>query len=81
MKSPVPFQWKGIHHLYLGIFFVVFGGFFLYMNNGNGLDGLNYLYGAFIGVGGYLIFDDAVEHTITASTPLRILWDWMSSKL
>ena len=75
MKPPIPFQWKGIHHSYIGAWFIAFGAFFLYMNQGNGLDQLNYLWDAFIGVGSYFILDDTVEHNITGSTPLRILYN------
>lgn len=77
MKPPVPFKPKGIHHMYLGFFFVAFGSFFLYMNWNNNLDVLNYLYGAFVVVGIGFIIDDCVEHLITADTPLRRLWRWM----
>jgi hypothetical protein len=59
----------------MGIFFVAFGTFFLYMNAGNGLDSLNYLYGAFIFVGLFAIIDDIIEHTITEDTILRRIWN------
>jgi hypothetical protein len=75
MKPPVPFKPRGIHHMYLGFFFVAFGAFFLYMNAGNGLDSLNYLYGAFIFIGLFAIIDDIIEHTITEDTILRRIWN------
>lgn len=77
MRPPVKFKWRGIHHGYLGAFFVAFGVFFLYMNTGNGLDPLNLIYCIFGIVGGYLILDDMVEHTITEDTPARLLWNWI----
>jgi len=75
MQPPIKFQWRGIHHGYTGIFFVTFGTFFLYMNSGNSLDGVNIIYKIFIGVGSFLILDDIVEHKITANTPLRIIYE------
>lgn len=77
MLPPNPFHWKGVHHGYLGAWFIAFGSFFLYMNLGNNLDFLNPLYQSFIGIGAYLIIDDTIEHVITKSTPLRILWEWL----
>jgi hypothetical protein len=74
MKPPVKFQWRGVHHSYLGIFFTIFGAFFLYMNAVNTWGFLNYIYSFFVIAGIYLIIDDIVEHTITESTPMRILW-------
>lgn len=77
LRPPVPFKWRGIHHGYLGGWFVAFGAFFLYMNWGNGLDFLNPFYGLFVVVGAVCIVDDVIEHTITADTPLRRLWEWI----
>lgn len=75
MKPPVKFYWRGVHHGYLGAFFVAFGTFFLYMNVNNGLDALNYLYGTFVVIGLFAIIDDIVEHTITEDTILRRIWN------
>lgn len=75
MRPPVKFEWKGIHHSYLGAWFVAFGAFFLYMNQNNGLDFLNIIYDIFIVSGIYLIIDDMIEHLITADTPLRCFWE------
>jgi len=80
MRPPVKFYWRGVHHSYLGAWFAAFGIFFLWMNTGNGLEGLNILYSLFIAVGVYLIVDDVIEHTITADTPGRRLWEWMIHK-
>ena len=74
MKPPIKFKWKGIHHSYLGSWFIAFGAFFLYMNSVNTWGFLNYIYILFIIAGIYLVIDDIVEHTITESTPMRILW-------
>jgi hypothetical protein len=73
-----PNQWKkrGIHHLYLGIAFILFGGSFWYLDIGNTpYDSLIPLFQFFVGTGGYLVIDDIVEHTITSSTPLRFIWN------
>lgn len=78
MRSPVPFKWRGIHHLYLGLFFTAFGAFFLYMNIGNGLDWLNWLYLGFVVVGFDLVVDDFFEHMFTEDTPMRLLWEWIN---
>ena len=77
MKPRVKFEWRGIHHGYLGGWFIGFGVFFLYMNTGNSLDLANYLYESFIIIGCYLVCDDLVEHLWTEDTPLRRLWNWM----
>jgi len=77
MKPPVPFKWRGVHHSYLGAFFVAFGAFFLYMNAGNGLDFLNCFYWMFVVTGVYFIIDDLIEHLITEDTPLRTIWNKM----
>ena len=79
MKPPVKFILRGIHHGFLGAWFVAFGAFFLYMNQNNNLDFANYIYLSFIVSGAYLVCDDLVEHLWTASTPLRRLWEWMLS--
>jgi hypothetical protein len=76
MKPPVKFHWRGIHHLYLGLWFFSFGLFFLYMNLGNRLDFLNGFYSLLVVVGLYLVCDDLIEHIITEDTPLRRLWNW-----
>ena len=80
MRPPVQFKWRGIHHSYLGAWFIGFGLFFLYMNQGNSLNALNILYSLFIITGLYLVIDDYMEHTVTADTPLRLLWEFMLKK-
>lgn len=76
MQKPVKFKWKGNHHLYHGIWIVGFGIFQWYMGIDNGeLTSLSPLWKIFIGAGIFIIIDDIVEHTITADTPLRLLYD------
>jgi len=76
LRPPVKFHWKGNHHLYYGIFFVAFGIFNWYMGIGNGeLDSILSLWYSCIGIGLYMIIDDIVEHTVTADTPLRLLYE------
>lgn len=75
MKPPVQFHWKGNHHSYYGVFFIIFGLFNWYMavDNGN-LATLIPFWQLFIILGSYFIADDIIEHNITESTPLRILY-------
>jgi len=74
-EPPVKFVWKGNHHAYYGIFFIVFGAFNWYMGTGNSnLEGLIPFWQALVGTGSYMIVDDVIEHKITANTPLRIIY-------
>lgn len=73
MKLSPPVHWVTwrMHHAYLGILMVLYG-----------LTGINdcttsMIGWAFIVIGGYTMVDDIVEHTITGSTPLRILYEWL----
>lgn len=78
MKPPVPFKWKGNHHSYYGVFLVAFGLFNWYMGIDNGqLEGLIPLWQSFAGIGALFILDDWIEHNITASTPLRLLYRFL----
>ena len=62
--------------MYYGIFMVVFGFFNWYMGIDNGeLVTLIPLWQSFVGVGLFMIVDDVIEHTYTADTPLRILFE------
>ena len=74
MKPKVDFIWRGKHHGYIGVWFIAFGAFFLYMDY-NDPASILWLWKAIIGIGAYMIIDDVIEHTITASAPLRILWE------
>ena len=76
MRPPVPFKWRGNHHGYYGVFFIVFGLFNVYMGMNN-IEELMPLWWTITGVGVFMLVDDIIEHTITADTPLRILWEWI----
>lgn len=73
MREPVKFHWRGNHHSYYGIFFIAFGLFNWYMGIDN-IEELIPLWQVITGLGVVMIIDDFIEHKITASTPLRILW-------
>jgi hypothetical protein len=74
VRPPVQWIWKGNHHSYYGVFFVAFGVFNWFMGSGN-LDSLLPLWQSFVGLGAYMIADDVIEHKVTGSTPLRILYE------
>lgn len=75
MKELVPFKWRGNHHSYYGIFLAVFGLFNWYMGIDNGeLASLIPMWQGLVVIGTLMIVDDVIEHTWTASTPLRILY-------
>ena len=73
MEPKVPFKWRGKHHSYFGISFIIFGLVFLWLDWYDP-DRILWLWGSFIDVGIYKINDDWIEHNVTASTPLRILY-------
>lgn len=76
LRPLVPFKWKGLHHSYIGCWFASFGFFCWYMCIGNGdLVVLIPFWQSLIGIGLYMLADDIVEHTYTADTPLRILYE------
>lgn len=78
MRPKVEFHWRGNHHVYYGIFFAVFGLFNVYMGWGNSaLVSLMPLWWIITGMGAVMITDDVIEHTITADTPLRILYRFL----
>jgi len=78
MKPPVKFEWKGNHHGYYGVFLMVFGAFNWYMGIDNGqLVDLIPLWKSFLGVGAFMLIDDIVEHTLTGSTPLRLIYRFL----
>ena len=75
MKPLVPFKWRGNHHSYFGAFFIAFGIFNWFMGVDNGeLSTLIPLWQACIGIGTLMLVDDIIEHTLTADTPLRIIY-------
>lgn len=61
-RPPNPFYWDNLHHLYIGILVIVLG---LYLKN-------NLI--ILLGILGVL--DDTIEHTKTADTPLRLLYEY-----
>lgn len=76
MRPPVKFYWRGNHHAYHGLWFIAFGAFQWYMGIDNGaLDNLIPFWQCFIGIGAFMLVDDIIEHTLTGSTPLRILFE------
>jgi len=76
MRPPVKFHRRGNHHLYYGLWFVGFG-LFNWICSIRNLDSLIPLWQGIIALGGYLIIDDVIEHTITADTPLRIIYRFL----
>jgi len=75
MQPKVKFQWKGNHHLYYGLWILAFAIFNVFMGQDNAeLTTLMPFWYILAGIGGLMIIDDVIEHTITASTPLRILY-------
>jgi hypothetical protein len=63
MRPPIPFKPKALHHAYIAIFSAI-----AYTIS------LKYpLIGYIICL--YTFIDDIVEHTITADTPLRIMFE------
>jgi len=76
LKQPVPFRWKGNHHLYHGAWITAFCIFQWGMAIDN-IDASIPIWQVGIGIGLYMMADDIVEHWVTASTPLRYLWDKM----
>lgn len=76
MRPHVLFKWRGNHHSYFGIFLIVFGLFNNYMAIDNGeLAATIPFWQLCIGIGAFMLVDDIIEHTLTADTPLRILYD------
>jgi hypothetical protein len=75
-RPKIKFEWRGNHHLYHGIWIAAFGIFQYYMGiNNSELESLFPLWQVFIGAGVFMIIDDIVEHTLTADTPLRLLYE------
>jgi len=75
LAPPVKFVPWAIHHSYLGILIMIYGF------TGLGQEWSYDIGIKFILLGGAILADDIVEHTITGSTPLRILFDKVISKL
>lgn len=66
MRAPIKFHWKNIHHLYIGI------GVMIYAFITSISEYMNILSNNLFILGTYITFDDFIEHTITATTPLRL---------
>jgi hypothetical protein len=73
-RPPVKFKWRGKHHSYYGIAFIIFGIVFYYLDYYDPESILNF-WKLIIGIGGFMIIDDIIEHKITADTPLRIIFE------
>jgi len=75
LEPPVKFRWRGNHHLYHGLWIAAFGAFNWYMGVDNAeLTALIPFWQLLIGIGAFMVADDIIEHTITGSTPLRLLY-------
>ena len=79
-RPPVPFKWRGNHHSYYGVFFIVFALFNLYMGFNN-LEELFPLWYTIMGLGVFMFVDDWIEHNLTADTPLHIIWEWLYRRI
>ena len=66
MRAPLKFHWKDIHHLYIGLGVMIYA--FLTSIN----EYVNIFTNNFFILGTYITVDDFIEHTITATTPLRL---------
>jgi hypothetical protein len=76
MREPVKFYWKGLHHSYIGVWFIAFGLFSSFMCTNNGeLSTLVPYWNTLAGIGTLMIADDIWEHKISGDTPLRILYE------
>ena len=76
MKPPTKFVWRGTHHLYYGIFFMVFGILmhWLAIPNYPANQGI-WFFDLLTAIGVFMVADDVIEHKITGNTPLRILYE------
>ena len=66
MRAPIKFHWKDTHHLYIGFFVLLFAMIripFTYYS---------FWTNVYLLLGIYIVLDDIIEHSITATTPLRI---------
>lgn len=67
MRKPIQFHWKTTHHLYIGMITIILA-VMIALNKQLAIWENNIFL-----LGIYIVVDDVVEHTITATTPLRIL--------
>ena len=64
-----PFNWRGPHHGYIGMFLIILGAL---MHPEQYAVWIRVLFG---GVGLLILFDDLIEHTVTKATPLRLFFE------
>jgi hypothetical protein len=69
MRSPIKFYWKKFHHLYIGLFIIAYA-FIIVLDEYYSILTNNYFL-----LGAYIFVDDLIDHTITANTPLGILYE------
>jgi uncharacterized membrane protein len=74
MKPPIPFVRRGKHHGYIGIFFIIFGAVFHWLDMFDP-ESILWFWDLCIGIGIFMVVDDIVEHKVTGSTPLRLLFE------
>ncbi len=61
MREPIPWCWDRLHHFYIGLAITIIG--YILKNKWIMLLGI------------FGIVDDILEHTVTADTPLRIIYE------
>ena len=76
MRPPVKFVWYRNHHLYYGIALFLFGLYNYYLMKRSGeLEKCKFIWYFFMLLGAVMAIDDAIEHTVTRDTPIRILFE------
>ena len=76
MRPLVKFVWYRNHHLYYGIALFLFGLYNYYLMKKSGeLLKCKTVWQIFMIIGALLAVDDAIEHTITKDTPIRVLFE------
>ena len=76
MRPHVPFIWYRNHHLYYGIALFLFGLYNYYLMKKSGeLEKCKFIWYLFMLIGILIALDDAIEHTITRDTPIRIVFE------
>ena len=66
MREPIKFHWKATHHLYIGIGVLLYALIIVPLVSKTTTPFFPFL------IGLYIVIDDIVEHSITATTPLRL---------
>jgi len=75
MNPRVPFVWKRPHHFYHGVAIASYSVIMWYVSVDNWMEVGIPFWQLCIGIGIFMALDDIVEHTVTGSTPLRLLFD------